>query len=93
MVAIAMNQWASERSLAVRTAMASLIATLPILSMATFALITLGDFPAILFQMTPAEFLIPFTVQIVLILVLAAPLAWLISRHGARLPSKASVFE
>ena len=90
LVSVALNRWAPGWSVVKRVFLAVSAATLPTIGIAAFFLFSLGS---ISLWFSPDEFLIPFTLQVLLAVVVSAPLAWLISRRGVRRPVPTDVFE
>jgi membrane protein implicated in regulation of membrane protease activity len=77
-IALALNRWVPGWSLTRRTLIAAIASVFPASSIAGFLLVR--D-PQVLFSMSPDEFLIPFTFQIIMILVISLPIAWLVARR------------
>ena len=88
MVAFLLRKWAAGRTVAMRTFIASVASTIPALGVVAYVA---GGSPTIIFLMSPDEFLIPFVFQIALILAVAAPAVWFVSRRRPRTPT--NVFE
>lgn len=89
LVSIALNKWASSWSLARRVLIAVAAATLPTLGIVAFYFAALGP---ISLWFSPDEFLIPFALQVFMIVVVSAPIAWLISRRAPK-PVSTDVFD
>lgn len=91
-VAFALNRWSSGWSLPRRVVISVMASLVPIFGFAGFALAS--SFGRVLLSMSPDEFLVPFAIQIVLILALSAPVAWLVSKYGQdKRCAPADVFE
>jgi hypothetical protein len=90
LVSLALNKWAARWSLVKRVSFAVAASTFPTIGIVGFLLMAN---PTLSVWWSADEFLIPFALQIVLILVFAAPVAWLISRRGSRKPVPTDVFD
>lgn len=89
LVAFALNKWMPGWSLARRVGFAVAAGTALPFGIVVFYFFSLGS---ISLWSSPDEFLIPFTLQCLLIIVLSAPTAWLISRRVAK-PDVTDVFD
>jgi hypothetical protein len=89
--AVALHRWASERSVLERTIFASAIALAPTLMIVAWALLQAEG--ATTFFMSLDEFWIPIVFQISMILILALPVSWLVSRRKRTDRSLSSIFE
>lgn len=88
-VALALNKWATSWSWMVRFLVAEAASILPFCIVA-FYLFELGN---ISLWTSPDEFLLPFALQVFLILVVSTPTVWLVSRRRARKPAPTDVFD
>jgi hypothetical protein len=93
LVAFALHKWAANWNFTTRVAVATVASTFPVFGIAAFALTALGGFPMSVLSLSPSEFLIPFAVQIVLIVTFAIPATWLVSRRTRKPRHPTSVFE
>jgi hypothetical protein len=91
-VALALARWAASRSVTARTVVATSASTLPVLGVAGFAL-ALGGFPISVLSTSFVEFLVPFAMQLALIVAFSAPAIWLVSRRARKAPHLAGIFE
>lgn len=89
-VAFALNRWAVGRTVATRTFLASAASICPVVGIVAIAA---GGSPELLFAMSPDEFLIPFALQLAVIIALATPAAWLVSRRGRGPRSPSQFFD
>lgn len=89
-VALALYKWATSLTVITRGILAMIASICPVLGLAAIAA---GGSPQVLLSMSPDEFLVPFSVQIALIIALAAPLIWLISRCRPKPRAPSKVFE
>lgn len=92
-VAFALAKWASRWSVTRRVVGATCASTLPVFGVAGFALAALGGFPMSVLSMSLDEFLIPFFIQLTLIVAFSAPATWLVSRQARNAPHLADIFE
>ena len=90
LVAVGLTRWAGSWSLAKRVLISLAAATFPNFGLAGFLLMAN---PRLSVWFSLDEFLIPFSLQIALILVITAPLVWLVSRRIAQKPVPTDVFE
>lgn len=91
-VAFALNRWVPQWSLTRRTVVAVAASFIPAFALVAFALAP--SYGGVLLSMSPDEFLAPFAIQIVLILVVSAPVALFVSWHGrGRRPIPTKVFD
>jgi hypothetical protein len=88
LVSLALNRWARGWALKTRVLVAVAGATLP-----TFGVVILLAYPGMSsLLLSPDEFLKSFALQVLLIVVVSAPIAWLLSRR-ARKPLPTDVFD
>jgi hypothetical protein len=90
LVSLALNKWAAGWSLPKRIFLAVAASIFPTIGIVGFLLIAN---PTLSVWWSPDEFLIPFALQIALVLAFSAPLAWLVSRRGARKPVPIDTFD
>jgi len=90
LVAAALSRWLAGLSLAKRILFAVMASTLPSFGIVGFYVSRLG---LISLWFSPDEFLIPFTLHILLVVAISAPIAWLISRRRMRPPMHRDVFD
>jgi sensor histidine kinase regulating citrate/malate metabolism len=90
LLAVALNRWAVGWSLVTRALVAVSASISPTFGIVVVGFAALGP---ISLWLSPDEFLIPFALQVFLILVFAAPIVWLISRRAARKPAVKEVFD
>lgn len=93
LVAFALHKWAANWNFTTRVAVATVASTFPVFGVAAFALTALGGFPMSALSLSAGEFLIPFVVQIVLIITFAIPATWLVSRRTRKPRHPTDVFE
>lgn len=79
-VAFALNRWFPLWSLTRRAVVAVATSFLPAFALVAFALAPSSG--EVLLSMSPDEFLVPFAIQIALILVVSAPVALFVSWYG-----------
>lgn len=91
LVAVALNRWASGWSFARRVAVATLASVIPAIGAVGIALAPSEG--QVLLSMSPDEFVIPFILQIVMIIVVAIPVAWLLSRRAPTIRTRTDVFD
>lgn len=89
--ALALRRWMPRRSVCARTAFATMIAIFPVFILVGWAI--LPSYGAVLLSMSPDEFLIPVSIQIVMILIVATPIAWLVSRRRGKDRTFTNVFD
>ena len=89
-VAFALNRRAVGWSLVTRVLFAIAASLSPTFGIVAFLFAAVGPISV---WFSPDEFLIPFAVQLVLIVALATPVAWLVSRRGVRNPVPTDVFD
>jgi hypothetical protein len=90
LVAFGLNKWIQGWSLAKRISFAVTASTFPTIGIVGFLLIAN---PTLSVWWSPDEFVFPFALQIGLILLFSTPVAWLVSRRGARKPVLTDVFD
>jgi len=91
MAVAGLNRWLPGYSIRARTWMGIAVALTP-----EFLLVAIAILPSsgvVLLSMSPDEFLVPFTVQILLTLAIAAPMAWLVARRVAVGTASVDVFD
>ncbi|MBW8752574.1 MAG: hypothetical protein JF595_00235 [Sphingomonadales bacterium] len=93
LIAFALHKWAANWNFTTRVVVATIASTFPVLGIAAFALAALVGFPMSALSLSPTEFLIPFAVQIVLIVTFAIPATWLVSRRARNPRHPTGVFE
>ena len=92
LIAAALNLWLSKWHFRLRVLAALLASLLPTVAAVCFVLGSPSNF-GLLLSMSPDEFLIPFVIQIVVVLILAVPTAWLISSRAVRERPSIETFE
>ena len=90
LLAAALNKWAAGWSLMTRFLVAIAASIFPTFVIVGFYMVALGAIPL---WTSLDEFLIPFALQILLIVIVSTPIAWLVSRRGARNPVPTDVFD
>jgi hypothetical protein len=89
-VAVALRKWAVGWGLWKRVLFAVAASAAPSFGIVVFFMVQLGP---ISLWFSPDEFLISFVLHILLIIAVATPIAWLISRRAARKPAPTDVFD
>jgi hypothetical protein len=90
LIAFALGRWAVSLTVITRSLLATIASIFPVAGMAAIAT---GGSLQLLLSMSPDEFIVPFSVQIALIVFLAAPPIWLISRRRPKARHPSEVFE
>jgi ABC-type Fe3+ transport system permease subunit len=93
LVAVLLNRRAAARSRWLRTLVATAFALLPTMLITMVALLSSGDPLSLILSMSPDEFIIPLAIQLAIILLIASPMLWLISRRVRRERPETKVFE
>ena len=92
LVALALNRWMAERKSSVRAGLAIIAAILPAIAAVLVAVAPSGG--AVLLSTSPDEFMVPFILQNLLTLAIAAPVGLVMSRkvsvakHGPHEPDQ-----
>jgi hypothetical protein len=90
LVALALNKWVAGWSLAKRVLVAVAASMSPSFGIVGFYMAKLG---LISFWFSPEEFVISFTLHVLVIAAVTTPIAWLVSRRGPRQPVPTDVFD
>lgn len=93
LVAVLLNRNAAGRSRWLRTLISTAFALLPDMLLTVVVLISPGEPLALILSMSPDEFLIPFALQLAIVLVISLPLMWTISGRVPEGRHEADVFE
>lgn len=88
--AAALNKWAGGWSLTARFLVAMAASILPTAAIVGSYMVALGAIPL---WTSLEDFLIPFALQIFLIVVVSAPIVWLVLRRGVRNAVATDVFD
>lgn len=90
-VALALNRWARSWELRTRVGIATLVSLFP--AMAIVVIVVAPGRGQVLLSMSPDEFLLPFAFQILMVLALSVPVAWLVSRRSPKSQIQTDVFK
>jgi ABC-type sugar transport system permease subunit len=93
LVAVLLNRRAASRSRWSRTFVAIAFALLPTMLITMVALLSSGDPLSLILSMSLDRFIIPLALQLAIVLSVASPILWLISRRVRRERPETKVFE